>query len=248
MIEQNSLDKLIEVTKEILNTKYPSAEFAFLAGSILRGEGTAFSDLDIIIIFADLPDPYRESFYFQGFPVETFVHTPDSLNAFFERDGKDGVPSLAVMVSEGVVVPNEKELSNSLKQTAEEILANPPPLTKSEIDILRYQVTDLLDDIRDPRSKAELIGAGTGHYQDLADFYLRTNGYWSAKRKSVPRYLNKANPEFCQRFVDSFEELFALGRTEKVIELAEELLNQHGGLFFDGFRLEASGDWRKTNE
>jgi predicted nucleotidyltransferase len=241
-------EHLIGVTKEILQSKYSLAAFAFLAGSIVRGEGTAFSDLDIIVIFSELANPYRESFYFEGFPVETFVHTPESLDCFFERDAKEGVPSLAVMVSEGIVVPKETDLSEKLKQKANEILAHPRPITKDEIDILRYQLTDLLDDIRDPRSKAELIGTGTGLYQILAEFYLRTNGHWSAKRKSIPRYLSKANPEFSQRFVDGFEEFFALGRTEKVIELAEELLNQHGGLFFDGFRLEAHGDWRKTNE
>nr|MBA4184122.1 nucleotidyltransferase domain-containing protein [Acidobacteriota bacterium] len=95
MKKQPSLDELIKITKEILQTKYPSAEFAFLAGSIVRGEGTAFSDLDIVIIYKELPNAFRESFYFRKFPVETFVHTPETLNYFiFDLDRPSSVGSL----------------------------------------------------------------------------------------------------------------------------------------------------------
>ena len=39
--------KLIKVAKEILQYKYPTAEVLFLAGSIVKGEGTPHSDLDL---------------------------------------------------------------------------------------------------------------------------------------------------------------------------------------------------------
>lgn len=105
-----SIEKLTEITKQILQKKYPNAEFAFLAGSYIRGEATAFSDLDIVVIFENLPNAYRESFYFQDFPVETFVHDPETLNFFFEQDAERGIPSLPQMVSEGIAVPTETEL------------------------------------------------------------------------------------------------------------------------------------------
>ena len=247
-MRDESVENLAEITKEILQTKYPLAEFAFLAGSIIRGEGTKYSDLDIVIIFENLPNAYRESFYFQGFPVETFVHTPETLNYFFELDGKDQNPSLAVMVVEGIVVPTETDLSNKLKRLAESVLENPPKITKKEIDKLRYGITDLLDDIRDPLSKETLIGAGTGLYSILAEFFLRTNGHWSARRKAIPRYLRKANPEFAERFCDGFEELFGVGKADKIIKLAEEVLAKHGGVYFDGVRSDAPNDWRKPIE
>ncbi|NJM54129.1 MAG: nucleotidyltransferase domain-containing protein [Blastocatellia bacterium] len=67
-MRNESFENLIYITKEILQTKYSSAEFVFLAGSIIRGEGTKYSDLDIVVIFENLPNAYRESFYFQDFP------------------------------------------------------------------------------------------------------------------------------------------------------------------------------------
>ena len=239
------LSNLIKITNEILQTKYPSAEFAFLAGSIVRGEGTAFSDLDIVVIFENLPTAYRESFYFQGFPVETFVHTAETLNYFFEMDAKSGIPSLQQMVSEGIEIPNSCELSEILKKIANEFLNNPPKISDEEIRTFQYWITDLIDDIREPRSKSELTATGTRLYEAISDCYLRTNNQWSAKGKTIPRKLQKANLEFYQKFTESFEELFVDGKTERVIKLAENLLKKHGGFMFDGIRLDAPPEWKK---
>jgi hypothetical protein len=47
------------------------------------------------------------------------------------------------------------------------------------------------------------------------------------------------------RFREGFDELFAGGRGDKVIALAEEVLKQRGGFLFDGFEHDASPDCRK---
>lgn len=243
------LDELIEITKEILQTKYPTAEFAFLAGSIVRGEGTAFSDLDIVIIYKDLPNAFRESFYFCDFSVETFVHTPETLNYFIcDIDRPNTVASLARMVSEGIEIPKKSELSEKLKHLANENLANPPKISEDEKCAIRCHITDLIDDIRAPRSKEELTASAAVLYTILADFYFRANGFWSAKSKSIPRHFEKTNPELNQKFCAGFEELFAAEKPEKVIELAEEILAPHGGFLFDGVRLDSSPDCKKPLE
>ncbi len=248
MNNKTSLDELIGITKEILQAKYPSAEFAFLAGSIVRGEATAFSDLDIVIIYKELPNAFRESFYFRDFPVETFVHTPETLNYFFEADAKTFVPSLAAMVAEGREVPAKNDLSEKLKRLANDCLKNPPKISDEEIRNFRCWITDLIDDIREPRSKEELTASAATLYAAVADFYLRTNGVWSAKSKSIPRRLQKLNPDFCRKFCESFEELFAAGKSEKVIKLTESILEKHGGFLFDGERLDAPADFKKPIE
>lgn len=248
MKKKTSLDELIEITKEILRAKYASAEFAFLAGSIVRGEATAFSDLDIVVIYKELPNAFRECFYFREFPVETFVHTPETLNYFYASDAKTFVPSLAAMVVEGIEVPSKTDLSILLKRSASEFLSNPPKISAEEIRDFRGWLTDLIDDIRAPRSKEELTASATTLYAALAEFYLRTNGAWAAKSKSIPRALRKLNSEFQRRFCESFERLFVAGEAGKVIEMTEELLAPHGGFLFDGLRLDAPADWRKSIE
>jgi hypothetical protein len=238
---------LTKVAKEILASKYPDARVLFLAGSIVRGEGTSHSDLDLVVIFDKLANAYRESFHFQGFPVEAFVHDPETLNYFlFERDRPSGIPALAQMILEGIELPEPDDVSQSLKQLAAALIdAGPPGLSAEDVRRLRYNLTSLVDDVREPSSKDELLASGTELYEALADYYLRTNNLWSAKGKAIPRILKQADADLSSRYCNSFAELFTNGQPEKVIALVEEILEANGGFLFDGYRSDAPADHRQ---
>jgi hypothetical protein len=150
---------LIEITKQILDDKYPDADVIFLAGSLLRGESAPYSDLDMVVIFERVPRSWRESFYFQGYPVEAFVHDPETFNYFIHELGRpSGRSAMAHMVVEGVEVPGPTEISRSIKRIASDLIAaGPPELSDEDERKLRYSITNLSDDIRQPRSKEELV-------------------------------------------------------------------------------------------
>ena len=219
----------------------------FLAGSIVRGEGTPYSDLDLVVIFDKLPNAYRESFSFQGFPVEAFAHDPETLNYFlYEIDRPSGIPALAQMILEGIEIPEATELSGSLKRLAASVIeSGPPPLSDEDISKLQYNLTSLVDDIRHPRSKDELVASGTELYEALADYYFRRNNLWSAKGKSIPRIVKQTSADLCVRYCISFEELFTGTNPEKVIALVEEILKADGGFLFEGHKLDAPANCRK---
>ena len=240
-------DAVIKIANAIRNQRYSDASIVFFAGSLVRGDGTAFSDLDLVVVYESLPNAYRESFRFEEFPVEAFVHDAETLNYFFvEVDRRSGVPSLPQMVKEGIEIPEANVVSRSLKALANSVIEmGPPALTLEEDRKLRYGITDLLDDIRDPRSYAELIATGGQLYEALADYYLRANGWWSAKGKSIPRVLERQDPTVSGKYCESFEALFRHGDPSAVIALSEELLQAHGGLFFEGHRGDAPPQWRK---
>src|SRR5215471_11458146 len=122
------MEDLIKITRQILDDRYPGADVIFLAGSLLRGEGTPYSDLDLVVIFEQLPHAWRESFNFQGYPVEAFVHDPETLNYFlFEPSRSSRPPSTARMVFEVIEVPGPSEISRSLKGIDVDIIASGPP-------------------------------------------------------------------------------------------------------------------------
>jgi hypothetical protein len=73
----------IEVARDLLAVRYPEALLAFVAGSLSRGEGTAFSDIDVVLVFEKLEQAWRESFTFQDWPVEVFAHDLQTLRYFF---------------------------------------------------------------------------------------------------------------------------------------------------------------------
>ena len=157
------LNEIKSATEEIRREKYPRASVIFLAGSLVRGEGTSTSDLDLVVLFDSIPSAYRESFIYKQWPVETFVHDPSTLAYFFrEVDRPSGIPSLPTMVAEGIETPQACELSKSMKNLAAEILAQgPPKWSKLELDNSRNAITNLIDDLRDPRSTQEMYATAT---------------------------------------------------------------------------------------
>ena len=192
----------IEVARTVFLRKFPEAKVAFIAGSVIRGDATDYSDIDMVVVFDRVDRAHRESFVADDWPVEVFVHDPDTLEYFFqEAIEKDGIPSLVQMVSEGIVLPTETFISKQIKEHANQILAaGPKPLMDEEIYQRRYGISDLVDDLRAPRSREEAIASGVRIYQELADFYLRTNGAWTSRGKWIPRTLQSANPKFAREF------------------------------------------------
>ena len=237
----------IKAVRDIWRERFAGARVIFFAGSIHRGEGTAYSDLDIVVIFKKVPAAYRLSFVHRGWPVEAFVHDPETLNYFFwEKDRPSGTPSLPTMVMEGKEVPKKNRLSRSLKARARAVLeAGPPKWTEVDIQRARYVITDVCDDIRAPRNHAELIASASYLYNLLADFYFRSMGRWSAKSKSVPRKLAEADPKLAKRFIKAFDGAFSGHKSSLILQLAENILAPYGGFLFDNYKLDAPSDWRK---
>jgi hypothetical protein len=241
---------IIGVANAVCSNRYPDAGAVFAAGSIARGEGTASSDLDLVVVYASLPRAYRESFRFDGYPVEAFVHDPETLHYFFiDVDRASGIPSLPQMVVEGIEIPAPNDMSRELKRLAASVIATGPPALDPQTEQrMRYFVSDLIDDLRAPRSRDELIGTGARLYEQLADYHLRRQGLWSAKGKAIPRALRQADPELCEKYCQDFSTLFTQGDAADVVRLAEELLRPAGGPLFDGYRADAPPAWRKAGD
>jgi hypothetical protein len=234
------------VSKELFETRYKGAEIVFVAGSVVRGEASTYSDLDLVVVYKSLPAAYRESFYHLGWPVEAFVHDLETLQFFLQKvDRPSGSASLAEMIFEGYEVPGFSETSVIAKKLAQEVLLQgPPELSESEMQESRYQISQLIDDIREPRSRQEMIASATLVYNKLAEYYFRSNNNWSCRGKAILKRMKKADPAFARRFGEAFDVLFSTGQPIRVIELAEDLLGLQGGFLFEGYRREVAPNWR----
>jgi hypothetical protein len=233
----------------VYEKRYPEAAAVLLAGSVVRGEATEHSDLDLVVLYERVPHAWRESFVSDGWPVEAFVHDAETLRYFFvEIDGRAGMPSLAAMVLEGVDVvaaDQPSAITAAAKQLASEIVAaGPAAWSERELQQRRYVLTDLVDDLRAPRSQAERVAAGARLYELLADCILRAAKRWSARGKSIPRVLAQYDAALAARFVAAFDALFGAGDSAAVVTLVDDVLRPHGGFLFDGYRLEAPTAWR----
>lgn len=240
------MDELKGLITRLHREKYPDANVIFLAGSVVRDEGTNTSDLDIVVLYESLPNAYRDSFIYAKWPVEAFVHDPETFNYFIQKvDAPTGVPSLAAMVSEGVELPSATSLSQQIKDIASDFLREgPAQWSTKEIDSSRYLISDLIEDLREPRSQSEMYAIAILLYNAISNHFFRSKGLWSAKGKTIPRRLRRVDPTFSDRFESAFDSVFAKGKTSDLIALAGDLLSASGGFLFEGHRLDAPQEWK----
>jgi hypothetical protein len=136
------------------------------------------------------------------------------------------------------------ELANSVIQEAQAFLVNgPDPLSKEELNKMRYLISDLIDDLGSPRTKAEALSTLARLHEILAHFWFRSQNKWSAHGKQINRRMALANPEFSKIWNQKFESAFS-GDYNSAIDLAEKILKPYGGYLFEGFKLKAPSNWR----
>ncbi len=236
------MKKYLELAHRIYKERFIEAKAFILAGSIVRGESTPTSDLDIVIIYEDLKSAYRESFIYEGVMVEVFVHDLSSLKYFmYEFDYEDGVPSMASMILEGIPISGETDFVKELKHLAKDYMDKGPKESNDKIIRgLRYSITNLIDDLADSRNRHEQIATACRLYEEVANLYFSVNRFWKGKAKSTVRAMMKYDPLFAQRYNDSFDLLFREGNIKEVLNVTEELLNACGGYLFDGYKQEAN--------
>lgn len=239
-----SPDDAAALVERILADRYPGADVGFAAGSLVRGDGTEGSDLDLVILFPALPHARRESFVAEGTPVEVFLHDPETL-AFTFKEGADlGRPGMISMVADGRLCGPRPEAGRGWRRNARKLMRDgPPPMDAARRDSLRYHITDRVDDLRDPRPAEQLVALGAQLYDPIAELILRGAGRWAGNGKWIPRHLRGLDPQVAERFVAAFDALYARGDPGPLIGFAECALAPHGGWLFEGYQ----SAWPATN-
>lgn len=227
----------MEAAKKFISENYPDCRVALLAGSVVRGEETDQSDLDIVIIDDTIHSAYRESVIAYLWMIETFVHTSETYQDFFAQDCRRARPSLPQMCLEGIVLQDDG-LAQTIKDEAEKILLQgPEPWTIEDIDSKRYMITDLLNDLEGSVNEEEALFIASSLAYDVHEFILRTNRQWIGSSKWIVRALRNYNPQLCEEFVSLFHTFCKSGQKQQFIKFVDRILEPYGGRLFEGFSI-----------
>jgi predicted nucleotidyltransferase len=227
--------KPIEAAKQFIYKHFPDCQGAVLAGSVVRGEATDTSDLDIVVLDRSIKSAYRESLIDFGWAIEVFVHNLTSYKHFFNLDYQNAKPSMQRMILEGIILKDEG-IIDSIKEEAKEILENgPEKWTEEIIRTKRYYITDVLDDFIGCKIRAEEIFIANSLAELIQEFVLRTNGRWTGSSEWIIRSLKQYDVKFTEEFVEAFDAFYKTGEKRKVVLLSEMVLEPYGGRLFEGF-------------
>ncbi|WP_404336530.1 nucleotidyltransferase domain-containing protein [Planococcus rifietoensis] len=238
----------IHTAKVFVETNFRHCRGALLAGSVVRGQETATSDLDIVVFDETLMSSYRESMIFYGWPIEVFVYNLSSYKDFFEKDRKAAKPSMPRMVSEGIIL-KDSGIMEGIQQEAKALLeAGPEAWSADTIRTKRYFITDVLDDLRGSDDRKERLFCVNTLSDLVSEFILRTEQKWIGSSKWVIRSLEAHDHELAVRFVEAFEHFYRTDETAHIIEFVESVLEPYGGRLFDGFSIGKAEAERKPEK
>ncbi|WP_137151170.1 nucleotidyltransferase domain-containing protein [Devosia sp. FKR38] len=241
--QENRRDAALRAAQTCLATRFAGASHIFVAGSIMRGDGNAFSDIDLVVIYPTLDQAWRESFCLDGFPIEAFVHDAETLAHFVEKDVEGGAPVIVNMVAHGLIV-GAPGPANAMQQEARAILAQGPrPLAGISYDTMRYFLSDLADDLRAERPADEIAAIAAQLYPRLIDLMLLGRHQWTGKGKWGPRLLRQFDPELAAHTVAAFRDAVQ-GKPEVLLALTDQELARYGGSYFEGYRVLAPREAR----
>ena len=228
----------IDAAQVFVNQRFPECSAAFLAGSVIRGEGTSTSDLDIVIITAREGTPYRESLREFGWPIEVFVNNSTSCKGFFSVEVKERRPRLPTMCAEGIILKDSDGTAQSIKEEACMLLEQgPEPLSSEEIIELRYRITDCLDDFLGSEKFAESFFIASNLAMMASNLMLMYYRKWIGSGKRIPRTLQRFDPDIAQQLQIALESFCRNGVKENLVRFTEKALDLVGGRLFEGYAL-----------
>ncbi|MBF6172211.1 nucleotidyltransferase domain-containing protein [Nocardia blacklockiae] len=229
----------------MVRDRFPTARAAWLGGSTATGTATATSDLDITVLLAGPPAPYRESLLHDGRPVELFVQTEASMAHFRRVEDSRRRPSTLRLVGHSVVLVDRDGSGARLREDSLRLLAaGPKALSDSELRAGRYVLTDLLDDLAGATDPDEQLVVAAELWQRSADLLLTGHRRWSAGGKRLRRELaafdRDTGSDHARTLSDALRAA-ATGSPAPMLTAVTDVLNLFGGRLFDGYRLAGPG-------
>ena len=229
-----------ETARALVAERYPEAIQAWLAGSTTTGRATETSDLDITVLLDVGAEVHRESLEYDGWPVELFVHTAASIEFFVAKDLAQRHPTMARLVASGVPLLGDSRSDGGAdvrRRCVEVLERGPGPVPEADLELMRYGLTDLLDDLVGAGSGAEATAVAIGVWRAAAELALAAADTWQGTGKWLVRELRELDARHGTRLTDELDDALhrALdGDRQPLLTAAERVLDGCGGRYWAG--------------
>jgi len=224
----------IDLAEQFIAAHFPKASTAVIGGSTSRGERTATSDIDLLLIGDDLLGADQigmaTCLEFRGEIFEVFAYTPDGFQEWAERSIAQHRPVIVNMLVEGLAVRRGDDF-DALRGTWAARLAAGPSVEAHEFSFRRYVITDVLDDLRDATDPLEQRVLASTLFERMSELMLLSAGKWVGTGKYLPRRLR----ELPAQRVNALAAPFLQGDIGGFSDAVESELDAVGGRVQAGF-------------
>lgn len=225
------------IAERFIATMFPNADIAVVGGSTARGERTATSDLDLLLLGEDLFDAFDDdrtglasTYEFEGEVIEVFAYTRAGFDEWAGRGIAEHRPVIVHLLVEGEVLRGG-DRADELRRAWGAVLDTGPAVTDHELMMRRYVITDVLDDLRDATDPLERTVLAHILFQRTAELILLGARQWVATGKHLPRRLRALEP----RRAESLSRPLLAGDLGAFADAVEAELDRAGGRVQAGF-------------
>ncbi|MFF9478927.1 nucleotidyltransferase domain-containing protein [Streptomyces sp. NPDC014733] len=202
----------------------PGARMVVVGGSVLTVHRTPTSDLDMVAVLPRVAAPHHRALRWEGWPVELLVHDEQTLAAHCEDGFRRRWPGIPRLLAQGVLLVDEDGLGARLQaRMRQRLAAGPAPATAAETDALRFELTDLLDDLAGTDDVGEAAFVAARVLTKTAQLALLAARHWQGSGKWLLRELRTARPPLAAHLTA------AAGDPAALAEAAHAVLRETGG-------------------
>lgn len=192
----------IDVSERFIADRFPGAGVAVLAGSTASGNRTRTSDIDLLLIGDDMlatgASSLAATFAFEGEIFEVFAYTSTGFEQWARKSLNDYRPVIVHMLLEGIPLRGATELT-ALRNTWQPIFDAGPVVSTHDLELRRYVISDLIDDLRDATDPLERHVVASALFERTAELMLLTERRWIGTGKYLPRRLCALSAERADR-------------------------------------------------
>jgi hypothetical protein len=231
-----------EAARALVAERFPEAVQAWLAGSTTTGRATETSDLDITVL-RDEGEVYRASVEYAGWPVELFVNTAVSVEHFVAKDLQRRRPTMARLVGTGVPLLGDSAGADVRHLCAKALERGPGPVAPDELELMRYGLTDELDDLAGVGPGPEAAAVAIGVWRSTAELALALAETWSGTGKWLVREvqaLDERDGTHLATALDTALRRALAGERGSLVSVADEVLERCGGRHWAGLHRVAN--------
>lgn len=224
----------LDVARAFIDERFPLAQAAVVGGSTATRTRTTTSDIDLLLLgprtMLDGGDSLAATCLHRGELIELFAYTEDGFERWAARGVAQHRPVIVDVLVHGMIIRDGAVL-HALRARWAAVLAAGPVVDEHRIDLLRYAVTDLLDDLRDAEDAFEQHVTMASLLEQVASLALLSNGRWLGAGKHLARRLREWSPARAAQLADPF----VAGDVVRFADAAGRELERAGGPLREGF-------------
>ena len=173
-------------------TADPEVVGVLFTGSVQQGRPQASSDLDLYLV-THKDHYWRATRRYEGVVTELFINNVASMKWRITRP--DEVASVAGFATGEVLLDRTGEMAELQAIARARWEAGPPGFSDGQVQMLRYALTDLaddLDDVADDPVAGRVQGAAL--VAKAVDGFCKLNRHWGDKAKRLVAYIADRDP------------------------------------------------------